>query len=463
MIWNRSLRARYLRTMLVMIAVFIAAALYFHYRVSGVDQAIREHFQISQQMHLVHEAESAAIALLSEDMKFFRDRTAETLTHDHSVLDTLEADAAALVAKVHDVVDGRAPIDDLRPIMPALSALHHDMDRRVREAEARYRRDSMSVSLGLGVLLLIPVVLALWPLTLLGNVIHGVQGLREKVEQGRQTGDGRAVTVDRDDEIGVLANDIDGMFAALKEREQELERAQELRGLEQKIMDIASLGAGIAHEVRNPLTTMTAYLELFEGAVGRLPEAEQEDLADGVDGMRAAIERIERLLREITSFEWAGEDQSELDVNGLLSSVVGIVRLDERLRHSAFDVDLDPSVPAVMASRTGLLLSLYWLLSTVVLGVREEPGRVSVLTRKRDDALEITFRARKYRDNRPQGTFAGEWVVGYIGLTGCVGRMNFASVRKALSRMGMEFSVTAHDDLCRDYCVALPVVRKGGA
>lgn len=109
-----------------------------------------------------------------------------------------------------------------------------------------------------------------------------------------------------------------------------VDRTQEV--VQQREMDrqghLATLGegmAGVAHELRNPLTVITAWASL-----GLAPGASAEDMREGLDTIRAEAERMANLIQEMLGFSRTHDDGARVHVDDLLSRLLRIQRLTRR-------------------------------------------------------------------------------------------------------------------------------------
>ncbi|MCP4806446.1 MAG: PAS domain-containing protein [Proteobacteria bacterium] len=100
-------------------------------------------------------------------------------------------------------------------------------------------------------------------------------------------------------------------------------RAMQLRvAREERLAAVGRLSAGIAHEIRNPLTSLSGAIQLL-------------DLSSGDERLRSIIGReVDRLNRLVTDFMHAGSPPElrriDTDVNGLIGDVVDAFRADPR-------------------------------------------------------------------------------------------------------------------------------------
>jgi signal transduction histidine kinase len=101
-----------------------------------------------------------------------------------------------------------------------------------------------------------------------------------------------------------------------------------------KMADMGLLAAGIAHEIGNPLSTMSATLEMLE------MKSAPKELLDRLRPLESQIVRIGRIVRDIQAFTRpsAGERRS-VAVEELLRETQDLFRLHEKSRHVALDVE----------------------------------------------------------------------------------------------------------------------------
>ena len=209
----------------------------------------------------------------------------------------------------------------------------------------RFRNHAM---VGVGVLLVQISILAFYLSRLLTVPI------KELARTARKIGEGNlAVTVPvlTRDEIGHLARAFDEMRRQLKdlyenlekkvnERTQELKQAQFQILHQEKMASLGLMAAGIAHEIGNPLTSISSVIQLMKRRL-KDPRNQQE-----MDAILENINRISRIVRELVDFSRpTSEELQPTDVNRVIQSAVGIMRYDRRAKHIVFHVDLDPSLP----------------------------------------------------------------------------------------------------------------------
>ena len=136
-----------------------------------------------------------------------------------------------------------------------------------------------------------------------------------------------------------------------KKAEEALRRAQAALSHITRVMTIGELTASIAHEVNQPLTGIvtnaSACLRWLGGSAPNLHEARESLTRIVRDGKRAAevITRIRALVRK-AKFEMA-----PLDINDALQEVALLIQFELRRNRVKFDLNLDPSLPPVIADR----------------------------------------------------------------------------------------------------------------
>ncbi len=153
-------------------------------------------------------------------------------------------------------------------------------------------------------------------------------------------------------ELGQLAAAFDRMGEALQARQAEIERHYEALLRSEKLAELGRLAAGVAHELRNPLTVVGARAQLLERAAAERPP-QPEVIAGHVRALQDAAERMGRIVQGLSSYSRpARSAPARLDVLPLLAGVQELVAYQARKQDVAVRVEAPPAVPAVLADRS---------------------------------------------------------------------------------------------------------------
>jgi signal transduction histidine kinase len=126
---------------------------------------------------------------------------------------------------------------------------------------------------------------------------------------------------------------------------------------QEKLAAVGVLAAGIAHDIANPLASMSSELELLEG------ETDLARIGESVRVLRGEADRMRRTLRDMTDFaRRRSEDQTLVPVGVAIEDAVRMVRHDVRARNVRFHVDLAPDLPPVMIVEDHLVMVIVNLL-----------------------------------------------------------------------------------------------------
>jgi PAS domain S-box-containing protein len=108
----------------------------------------------------------------------------------------------------------------------------------------------------------------------------------------------------------------------------------------QKMESIGLLAAGIAHEVGNPLTSISSLVQVIQRSTA--DEFTQEKL----ELIKSQIARISRIIRDLVDFSRRSSYEVQLtDVNKSIRQSVEIVRVGKKAKDISFRVHLDESIP----------------------------------------------------------------------------------------------------------------------
>ncbi len=206
--------------------------------------------------------------------------------------------------------------------------------------------------------------------------MHQSRGLRTLLQGIQILGDGdlsHRVPEDRT-ELGRLARALNSMARSLLEKKAELQRA--IAEVEQgrKLSAVGRLAAGVAHEVNNPLATISTYTQLL---------LRRSDLPRGVPGdlekVMGEIQRIQSKLRDLLDLSRLQSPvMTEQDPNLIIREIIDLVSHDAMNRGISLELDLAPS-RTIPVDRSGLK-QVVWNLLGNALDAQEQGGRITVRT-----------------------------------------------------------------------------------
>ena len=174
-----------------------------------------------------------------------------------------------------------------------------------------------------------------------------------------------------------------GMERKLKEAEEALETQRARRIRSDHLRSLGEMAAGIAHELRQPLTVLygvAEHIKLTLDHAGQVPEAE---LRKRVDAVVAQSERMEHIIERVRMFsrEAGKPTLAMVQVNEAVGSALDMVAHTFQSRGIEMHCDLAEGLPQVMVNAYSLEEVFLNLLSNARDAVEpRKPGRIWVET-----------------------------------------------------------------------------------
>ncbi len=180
--------------------------------------------------------------------------------------------------------------------------------------------------------------------------------------------------------------DLDGTGPLVIESARDVTHAKQLEAhvrYQEKLAAVGVLAAGIAHDIANPLASMSSELEMIED------EADPKRVRDAVGVLRKHVSRIDRTLREMTDFaRRRGDEASPVSVHDAVEDALRMVRHDPRARKIAVDADVPRDLPLLRMVEDHLVMVIVNLLINAF-DAMPDGGRVEI--RARREALGVTL------------------------------------------------------------------------
>lgn len=207
--------------------------------------------------------------------------------------------------------------------------------------------------------------------------IERLSGATKSIAQGQFT---VQVEASSKDEIGDLAQSFNQMATELEKREKALKDAQEALVQSEKMAAFGQLGAGIAHEVKNPLAGILGFAQL---SLRKLEE--NSPLRENLTIIEKETKRCKTIIENLLKFARQEKVAHEpIEVNRVVEDSVAIVEHQLGLHDVQIDKALAPNLPRILGNANQIQQVLMNLLINAQQAMEGKPGLVKATTRRFD-------------------------------------------------------------------------------
>jgi len=178
------------------------------------------------------------------------------------------------------------------------------------------------------------------------------------------------------DEIGDLASSFNHMAGELKTRETALKTAQEQLVQSEKMAAFGQLGAGIAHEVKNPLAGILGFAQL---SLRKLEEG--SPLFNNLAVIEKETKRCKLIIDNLLRF--ARQEKvahSPLDLNAVVQDAAAIVDHQLTINKITFEKELAPALPTVYGNGNQIEQVLINMMINAQQAMEGAPGSIRIST-----------------------------------------------------------------------------------
>jgi signal transduction histidine kinase len=147
---------------------------------------------------------------------------------------------------------------------------------------------------------------------------------------------------------------------------------------------LARLLGRLAHEIRNPLSSLDIHFQLLEEDLASLAPQVPEQLSSRMEIIHGELARLEGIVERFLRLAGpAGVDLEPVEVNKILTHVCELMRPEAAARGIEIAVEMHGSLPRVMADPVRLTQALLNVLINAIQAV-ERKGRVEVASAVND-------------------------------------------------------------------------------
>ncbi len=217
------------------------------------------------------------------------------------------------------------------------------------------------------------------------------RNLERLSDTAKEIGQGRFdvhVDIDSRDEIGTLASSFNDMASELKAREKALLDSQAQLVQSEKLAAFGQLGAGIAHEVKNPLAGILGYVQLSLRKLD--PET---PLHANLKIVEKEAKRCRTIIDNLLKFTRQEKVAMEpVDPNRVAEDTAALVDHQLGMHRIRLEKELGEGLPRIVGNGNQLQQVLLNIILNAEQAMEGVPGTVRIETEGKGDQVEIRVR-----------------------------------------------------------------------
>ena len=160
----------------------------------------------------------------------------------------------------------------------------------------------------------------------------------------------------------------------------------------ERIDSIMRLSAGVAHELGNPLNSLTIHLQLIERKLKKLKlEANAHSLSESINICQQEVKRLDGIITHfLEAVRPQKPDLNELDLIDLLGEVLQVQEMELRNRCLDVKIEVGETVPTIFGDRGQIKQVFFNLIKNAMEAMKSE-GKLRILARSDDEFVFMQF------------------------------------------------------------------------
>jgi len=191
--------------------------------------------------------------------------------------------------------------------------------------------------------------------------------------------------------LGVVKNGEPGAVVIL--RDVTHDREHEAQALEsERLQALMLLSAGMAHEIGNPLNSLTIHLQLIGRELDALPEAERANLRGLLDVAQKEVARLDHIVTQFLRAVRPTPPQLEpASIRAVLEDTLEFLQHEIRDRDVLVEVDSEEPLPDVLLDRNQIRQAFFNLIRNAIQAMANG-GLLKIQLRRHDRCVAVAFK-----------------------------------------------------------------------
>jgi signal transduction histidine kinase len=224
----------------------------------------------------------------------------------------------------------------------------------------------------------------------------------------------------------------------------------------ENLASLTTLAAGVAHEIKNPLGSISIHIQLLQKALSKIKQPDKK-----IDKYLDVIkEEMDRLNRIVVDFLFAVRPMTlelrEGDINSLISQVMEFVKFEMKQSKINCHLELDESLPKILIDERHMKQALLNLVKNSQTAM-PKGGNFTIVTHYIDNEIRISIQDTGIGINRENFTKIFE---PYFTTTETGTGLGLTQVYKIIKEHHGEITVESKPKKGTEFKITLPVPQK---
>ena len=159
----------------------------------------------------------------------------------------------------------------------------------------------------------------------------------------------------------------------------------------ERIAALQLLAAGVAHEIGNPLNSLTIHLQLLERRLRKLPEGQQDTLLHPLEVAQEEIKRLDSIVTQfLRAIRPAPLQRAPHDLNSLVRDAADFLAPELKSRNILLELDLAPGLPVLDVDQDQLKQAFFNIIKNASEAMKQG-GLLKIRTSSDADWVNVTF------------------------------------------------------------------------
>jgi len=159
----------------------------------------------------------------------------------------------------------------------------------------------------------------------------------------------------------------------------------------ERIAALQLLAAGVAHEIGNPLNSLTIHLQLLERRLRKLPEDQQDALLHPLEVAQEEIKRLDSIVTQfLRAIRPAPLQRAPHDLNSLVRDAAEFLGPELKSRNILLELDLGTGIPVLDVDRDQLQQAFFNIIKNASEAMKQG-GLLKIRTGSDADWVNVVF------------------------------------------------------------------------